>query len=437
MKNLRIILFLVFISAFVNAQNFEFTSNKKYEEMSFTSVGNLIFIPVIVNGVPLNFVLDSGVNKSVVLNLSGKDSLKFDHQEEIYLKGLGKKEPFIAIHSKHNEMHIGNLLDLDHEIFIVLDEEINFSKRLGVTVHGIIGFDLLKDFVVQINYDKKKLRFYPYENYKKKKLGKRETEIPLVFKNSKPYVNLRVELNNEFRDIDVLLDTGNSDAIWLFKNDSLSVPERNFEDFLGKGLSGEIHGKRSKVNSLLLNDFELKEVKCAFPDEEYFSFAKKYEERDGSIGGEVLSRFQVTFNYRDMWLRLKKSNKFRKDFYYNMSGIRLGHNGVKIIEEKKGDRSNQFIEKGSKGFTVFFQEQLKYRLADALEIVELRAGSPAAEAGLRVGDVILFVNRTLIEGQSMEQVHQLMNTIAGRKIRVVVDRRGEVLKFKFVLQKVL
>lgn len=417
------------------AQNFQFTSDSKYEEIKFTSVGNLIILPIVVNGVPLNFVLDSGVKTSVVLSLSGKDSIEFAHTEEFYLKGLGKKEPFKAVRSEGNHMQLGSLIDSNHEVFIVLDDEINFSKRLGVPIHGIIGYTLLKDFVVEIDYDKHLLRLYPHQNFKKK-VRRRHAQIPLVFSRGKPYVDLPVTLESK-QSMHLLLDTGSSDAIWLFKNDSIQVPEKYFEDFLGKGLSGEIHGKRSKVSKITLGKFQLEQVKCAFPDTAFFAFAKRYKERNGSIGGELLSRFVVTLNYKDAWVRLRKSKKFSQPFYYNMSGIRLQHNGVRIVAEKQRNNSQMFSSGQNKGITKFFEEQLKYKLAPSLEIIELRKDSPAAKAGLKIGDVLLIVNNKLIVEQSISEVQHMLNTKAGKKVKVVIDRKGEVHTFKFQLEKVL
>ena len=273
------------------AQNFSLLTDDTYEEFHFESVGNLIFLPVEVNGVPLTFVLDSGVNKTVIFNLSEADSLEVNDTQEIYLKGLGKKEPFKAIISRNNTFRIKNLLDEKHNVFIVLDDDINFSKRLGVTVHGIIGFNLLKDFVVRIDYARQKIRFYPHKNFNKK-LKRNQEQLPLHFFKAKPYIDTNVLLDTQ-HEVKLLIDTGNSDALWLFEEEGLQVPEKHFDDYLGKGLSGDIFGKRTKVKQFAVNDFVLEEVKCAFPSEEALGYVKKYEERSGSLGAEVLGRFKI------------------------------------------------------------------------------------------------------------------------------------------------
>jgi hypothetical protein len=44
--------------------------------------------------------------------------------------------------------------------------------------------------------------------------------------------------------VKLLIDVGNSDAIWLFQDVSNKiVPTNNFDDYLGKGFSGDVIGK--------------------------------------------------------------------------------------------------------------------------------------------------------------------------------------------------
>ena len=39
------------------------------------------------------------------------------------------------------------------------------APRLGVPVHGIIGYDVFKDLIVEINYNTEKIKFYNPETY--------------------------------------------------------------------------------------------------------------------------------------------------------------------------------------------------------------------------------------------------------------------------------
>ena len=85
-----------------------------------------------------------------------------------------------------------------------------------------------------------------------------------------------------------MIDSGGSDAIWLFEDDSknISLPEKYFEDFLGRGLSGSVYGKRSKIDEVSFNKFKLKKVNVAYPDSSSITYARKVKNRNGSLGGK-------------------------------------------------------------------------------------------------------------------------------------------------------
>ncbi|GLB52084.1 hypothetical protein NBRC110019_11230 [Neptunitalea chrysea] len=424
----------------VVGQPFEYQSTRSYEEFTFNTSGNLILLPVELNGVPMNFVLDSGVNKTVILNLTSTDSLLLNDLQEIYLTGIGSKEPFKVIYSENNTLSVGNLFDVHHELYIILEDTATFSKLLGVEVHGIMGYDILKDFVVEVDYARHIIRFYPHEKYKRRKKNK-EAELPLAFYKRKPYIRTTVSLDTGVDEVvKLLLDTGSGDALWLFANDTIKVPDNYFMDHLGIGLSGDIIGQRTKINSLKISeDLLLNDVKCAFPEPEYLvHLSDDNFGRNGSLGGEALSRFLVTINYRDKWLRLKKNKNYKKEFYYNMSGITIQHNGMRIVQERirnKIDPASSDISNSGASYTSYFKQQTQYYLTPKIEIAEIRTGSPAALVGVQKGDVILSINKRTVLKQSINEVRDMLNRKDGKTIKIVVDRNGDVLKFSFELKR--
>ena len=119
----------------------------------------------------------------------------------------------------------------------------DFAPRLGVPVHGIIGYDLFKDFVVEVNYSGKYIRLNNPEDYRLKRCKKCEV-LDLEFYNSKPYLNAEIDVNGVKMPVKLLIDSGGSDALWLFEDKERKIePTENnyFEDFLGSGLSGSIY----------------------------------------------------------------------------------------------------------------------------------------------------------------------------------------------------
>jgi PDZ domain/Aspartyl protease len=412
------------------------------DKINFKLIHNLIVIPVEINGVVLSFLLDTGVSKPIIFNfLNLTEELQINQTERIFLRGLGEGESVEALKSKNNIFRIGKAISFNQDLYAIFDPALNFAPKLGVPIHGIIGYDLLKDFIVEINYSQKVMRLHDPESYKKKKCKKCKS-FELNFFNKKPYIDADLMINNIDIPVKLLIDTGGSDALWLFEDDSkhISIPKKYFVDFLGRGLSGSVYGKRTKIDEISLGEFKLKKVNAAFPDSTSIAFARKFKERNGSIGGGILKRFNIIFDYPNSRITLKKNHHFRNPFYYNKSGIVLEHSGVRVV--KKIDRSIEITTFNNKNESItrtpmVVSGSYKYVLAPAFTIVELRKDSPAHRAGLQLGDVILSVNNKQAHAYTLQEVTQLFYGKNGDQIRLLIDRKGIQMRFQFKLESLL
>ena len=120
----------------------------------------------------------------------------------------------------------------------------------------------------------------------------------------KPFIDTKVTIDNQQQDVKLLIDTGSSDALWLFEDESLGLfPKKNmiFHDYLGQGLSGSVYGKRSKVEQFTISDFMLSKANVAFPDSTSIDKTKIFKERNGSLGGDILKRFNLFFDYGNVF----------------------------------------------------------------------------------------------------------------------------------------
>ncbi len=412
-----------------------------WDRINFKFINNLIVIPVEVNGVELSFLLDTGVSKPIVFNfLNLTQELKINQTEKIYLRGLGEGESVEALRSRNNIFKIGEALSISQDLYAIFDPALNFAPQLGVAIHGIIGYDLFKDFVVEINYSKKYLKLHDPETYIPKKCKKCET-YGLDFFNNKPYINAEVKIAQDIVPVKLLIDSGGSDALWLFEDVSknINIPAKNYQDFLGRGLSGSLYGKRAKIESMSFGDFSLKRVNTAFPDSTSIVYARNFKERNGSVGGEVLKRFNIIIDYKNNRITLKKNGNFNSPFYYNKSGIVLEHHGVRVVKERDTGvdlfkRDNNVIEGGSR-FVI--SKKYRYVLSPAFVIVELRENSPAKRIGLKVGDVILNINNKDAHNYSLQEVIHLFYGEDGKRVSVLIDRNGIQMKFRFKLEPLL
>ncbi len=429
--------FLTLFFPFVGlTQGYHMPDHQRYEKVRFRLVNNLIIIPVTVNGTELSFILDSGVGSPILFNLSNQDSVQINNVSEIRIKGLGQGKPIDALSSNGNVFQLKKLVNRNQPLYVVMDRGLNFSPALGIPIHGIIGYDLFNDFIVDINYAKKIIKFHDPRFYRYKK-GRQEKTLALEVKGKKAYINGNVHLSGTGNvPVKLLLDTGSSDAIWLFEDEDLGIPDKNYDDFLGMGLSGHVFGKRTMVNSLSLGGFTLKNAKAAFPNKESFNNVKSFGDRNGSIGGEMLKRFNFVFDYPNNKVSLRKNKNFSIPFQYNMSGIDLQHNGVRYISESIAD-SRGVVQKKGKSFgdvQILLENRTRISLVPEIIVSGIRAGSPADEAGLKAGDIILAVNGKSIHRYKLQEVLQMLNEKDGKKIKVQIARRQNNLLFSFVLK---
>jgi hypothetical protein len=261
----------------------------------------------------------------------------------------------------------------------------------------------------------------------------------LEFIKNKPYINLEIKDQNELiKPVKLLIDSGGSDALWLFVNDEkdITVPTNYFKDFLGKGLSGNIYGKRSRIKELIIGDFIIENPSTSYPDSSSVFTAMLNEDRNGTVGAEVLRRFRVIFDYPNQQLSIKPNKGFSDPFMYNKSGIELIHGGDVLVKESKAQFIGPENIKNQSSFTeLSYAFGLTYK--PSYQISYLRPESPALEAGLQVGDIILEINGKPAYNQKMQEIILTLSKQEGQKIDVLVDRGGKQIKYKFKLKGML
>lgn len=417
-----------------------FFSDDVSEKIHFEFISNLIIIPLEINNVTLSFLLDTGVSRPILFNLSERDSLDLKDTKAFYLHGLGGDGKIKALKSRYNRIKIGNAVSTNQDLYVVYDKAINFTSRLGVWVHGIIGYDVFKDFVVEINYNSKYIRLHKPNSFRPKS-SKKWKILPINIHKRKPYLDAEVTIDTIEKPVKLLIDTGNSDALWLFEDKKQGlrpIKDLVFMDYLGKGLSGSVYGKRSKVNLFALSDFSLQDVNVAFPDSLSIDVAKFYKGRNGSIGSEVLKRFNLFFDYTNKKLYLKKNGHFRKPFTYNNSGVVLEHNGSVFVKERiELPVSGAFSSNSSRdAVRINFSLNYNISLKPAYKIVEVRPASNAYAAGLRVGDILVDINGKLAFNLKLAEINKILHGKTGSTVRLKIERYGITRIFRFKLDHV-
>jgi len=436
--------FLLFLLCNFNlsAQSgFLLPSNKKQVTVPFKLINNLIFIPVEVNGYPMTFLLDSGVEETVLFSLEEQEHVQFFNVEKIKLRGLGKQESIEALKSSYNQLSIAkHLKDDAHTILIILDQDINFSSTVGIPVNGIIGSHFFKNHLIYIDYISKKIHIKSHDHRRFKRKLENYKPIAMPIEGNKPYIQGGFLTDQLFSDAKFLVDTGNSYPVWIFEHlvHGLKVPEPNFQDFLGKGFSGDVFGKQARIESISFNEFTFKRPITAFPDSISLMSVKLVENRSGSIGGGILKRLHLVFDYKNQMMYARKNSNFNEPFKYNASGLEVYQIGMQWVQEKislntgivKVSQESHYNNKKTDFLYKFF-------LKPVYSIGVVRNDSPAQKAGLKVDDLLIEINNKKVNEMSLEDINQVLRSDAGKKISLKIERNQVIYNFSFTIQKTL
>ena len=444
MKKVFLLFFLLScIGPILGQDEFKFNIKGDKVIIPFKFINNLIFIPIKVNGVELNFLLDSGVEETILFSLEEKKEISFLNVEKIILRGLGSEDAIEGLKSTNNILEIQGLKSASHLVYIVLDQEFNLSSHVGIPVNGIIGYSFFKNNLVEINYEKKRLIIHRDIDKNRKKIEKKFTKFPITIEKNKPYIINGVTIDSLEVPSKLLIDIGNSDALWLFdkKSEWIKVPAKNFEDYLGKGFSGDVEGKRARIFKFKMAEFEFKKPIVAFPDSISIKSVKMVPGRVGSVGGEILRRFTIVLDYANSLLYLKKNKEFNSPFNYNRSGIEIQQQGMKWVQETvylqtvpiviSEDPFKTKTEKNSNDF------RYKFNLKPIYSIANVRKNSPASASGLRKGDIIISINGNSTYKYSLQEINTIMKSENEIWIVMEIERESKILNFKFQLQDVL
>ncbi len=374
--------------------------------MKFKSASNLIILPVTINDSDtLNFILDTGVRYPIITELPFVNKLNLNYLMPVEVKGLGEGETLTAYRSGNNTIKLDGMVARNQEVQMVIDENFQISHILGIPVHGLIGFNLFKDYVVRIDYQRELITFFRPEHFKYRD-SKRDIILPLHFEGYKPFIHTSIVMDDMTEvPVKLMVDTGASDALWLSEksDERIKLPQRHIEAFLGRGLSGDLYGTKGRIDAIWVGPLVLSRPIVSFPSEGLVDQLISANDRNGTLGAEILRRFVVTLDYRNSRLTLTQTPLVREDFNYNMSGM-------EIINPMPG-------------LPIF-------------TISAVQENSPAWLAGLKENDQILSINNSNHQSVSLNDINLILQSKENRKIKMKVLRDGEEFRTSFELKSV-
>jgi hypothetical protein len=401
-------LLIASISAFSQKKEMGFWENlfkNKSSKMEFKQINHNIIIPAKVNDSDtLWFILDTGLNTSLITELTSTDSLSINYARKVRLNGLGGGESLEAYSSINNNIKIGDINFKKQAINVLLQDIFFLSRKAGCKINGIIGSTVFEKYIVDIDYVNNEIEFIKPEFYEYKKRNKTVC-LPLEFIGRKPYINTWItDSYGQRSKVKLLVDTGASLAIWLQENETISKPEKNIYNIIGQGLNGDIHGHIGRINEIEIGKFTLKNPLVSFPDTSALRLNLLRDNRNGSIGGNLLRRFNIVIDYPNKQICFRRNRSFNKPFLYNNSGID--------------------VETPFPGLKVFI-------------INNVMENSPAHKAGIKQGDQIISINNKDAQELDLQKIYKTLSSTRRKKIRITILRDGKKYESVIITEKLI
>ncbi len=359
-----------------------------------------IFVDVMVNGKgPYSFALDTGAPYSAIDSRAAKQT-KLKLTGSVDAGGSGEK---VRKAQFANNVNLGLPgVNLANQTMVALSLE-DFEPILGRKIDGILGIDLFLNFVVEIDYAASRLRVYDNETFRYDGRGKSvpvsvqsrrcRAKATVVFPGRKP-------LEGNF-----VIDTGANISVrlnqpYVVEHDLTKSLTKSIESKDGYGIGGRSTSIIGRVESFEFGGLKFKQPVI------HLSQAKKGAGANaavaGIIGGGLLKRCNVVFDFKRKRMILRPNPDFDSPYEFDMLGLRW----------KTGGRGD------FKSFSV----------SGVLE------DSAAFQAGIQVDDKLVEVNGIKPKQLSIPRLRKLARVHNG-VFRITVKRGDKTIKREIKLTR--
>lgn len=375
-------------------RDFAFTTPVGFTKIPFNLISNHIYMEVRVNdSAPLSFILDTGAGANC-LDLSRAQKLALPSVGRVEAKGVGGSAD--AWFLKVDSIMIGDVTLLDQNLASILLSPL--GRFDGTSIDGILGYDFFGRFPVEIDYADETLTVWDPDSFTYSGWGEK---LDVLLEGNTPQV---VGILDGEQEVNFRIDTGSRNSLDLH---APFVREHNllekYPDHLdvpaGFGVGGVASGVVGRIKSLQIGSFVIPSPVTGFSTAEEGAFATT--KSAGNIGGGVLNRFKVIFDYAHSQMILEKNESFDLPDRYNTSGL--------VLIEEDGE---------IKAYAVI-------------------PDSPADGAGIRQGDKITRINNSPAGDYSLEQIRDILNQEEGRGVDLEIERDGKVTNLRLMLKELI
>jgi hypothetical protein len=360
-------------------------------EVPFRLGDDAIIVDANVNGRTVSLMFDTGYGGSVIVDSGINVGPRTGSQ--ILRDFVGKLEaPTVKIRS----LALGSKKIDTSGMEVVQLPTADYSMSYNTHVNGIIGFEVIKNYVTEINFQRNRFIFYPRTTdiTKRKPDGKR-TFLARLLPLGHSSMEMEVVASTGKKMV-LALDTGNAFYATTHKEvlERVGVWEANRKpDFMKLSMvaSGPVESFYKRLKNINIYGVPVSDSVWSIID-----LPKSDAEGDGTVGFQFLKNFNITIDYerRRVWL-----------------------------ENFTGTTGNELP--ASVGISAFPDPRLK-----RVVVTRVSPAGPAHNAGIKEGDHLLSIDGKPVSDVGFRRLEKLLEGEPGSKVRLALSRNGVLQRYE-------
>ena len=393
----------------LNAQSpgLEIQRGQHSVDIPFELKNNFIILDIIFEKkLPLKFIFDTGAEHTILTKREITDLLGTHYEREVKIMGADMRSEISAVIARKVHLDLNDVF-ITKDILVLNDDYFKFDEYAGLEVHGILGAETFRGYVLKINYVQQVLTLYEPAYFKPPSPSKFD-EVPIEIIKNKPYITATAQIGqNPPVRLKLLMDTGASLSVLLHIGSipGLEMPPKVIKGNIGNGLGGALEGYLGRIPKINLSKrFGFSNVVGSFQQLEQPSDTIFLGGRHGIMGNEILSRFNLIIHFGKEKIWLQPNKYFKASFSYDKSGLSVIAAGKNL---------NTFV------------------------VSAVLPMSPADIAGILVGDQIEQIGWLSKQFYSLSGIHGKFQGKSGKKVRLVLSRNGTKIKVNFLLRELI
>ncbi len=389
-KNKQACLALVLLSgAFLGTPSqaeskFSIADGKTTTKLPFELIDNRVFVEVQLNGRgPFHFILDTGAGDFAIVD-DVAQRLGLQVEDAGQENGVGERKVRIG-RTQIAKVQLGDLRfeDLKATVLPNGDSANVFGK---MPVDGIVGLDLFQQVVVSHDYIHMDLTFTLPDKFNYRGPGvivhfDRPRQIPVV----------DAELDGVRGKFGI--DTGARSSLLVYgpfvdQNKLKEKYDAKLEGVTGWGIGGPVRSLLARAKELRIGEVVVRDLVIRLSIQK--TGLTTSSAMAGLIGPDVLSQFDLTVDYSRNRLIFEKNKHYGRRDSYDRAGMWMGEDG------------------------------------EHFAVVDVIAGGPADEAGIKQGESILAIDGVSTDKLVLPEVRdKIRHGPIGKRITFLLESNGK------------